>query len=189
MKAQFEVIIGENKFILSEEIENQADFFKKLHFYSSLPKAAPNGSTDLVLRFRKAKTKLGKDCEYYSIVSEKEKMEYKFGQQQGVVGGLFPKGWEPLFNSGSNSENSDDQPSDDDQASVSPGQSVGLGATSVNLTNSQPKQTTVTQGLGLGSAIKSVASKVEQSAQIAAPAQTQVQNKAKSILDKFGVRE
>src|SRR6185436_20979988 len=100
MKVQFELVIGENKFTLTEEVESNADFFKKLHFYSTLPKVGPNGETDLVLTYRLAQ----KQYEYYSIVSQKAQMEFKFGQAKDNKGNLFAKGWEPLYNSESSEE-------------------------------------------------------------------------------------
>lgn len=103
MKVQFELTIGENKFTLIEDVENHSDFFKKLHFYSTLPKTGPNGETDLVLTYRVAQ----KQYEYFSIVSQKAQMEFKFGQLKESKGGLFAKGWEPLY-TGDGSEETDE---------------------------------------------------------------------------------
>lgn len=190
MKVQFELTIGENKFTLSEDVESHADFFKKLDFYSGLPKAGPNGETDLVLRHRVAKTKDGKPCAYFSIVSEKAGMEFKFGQSQTTVGSLFPKGWEAVYRA--NGAATDDT-GDDQQQSIAPGQSVGLGAPAVapqimqqtTGVNVGPK-VTASSGLGAAQAAPKPAA-----AQTAAPAAgappTQVQNQAKSVLSKFGI--
>jgi hypothetical protein len=93
MKVQFELVIGQSKYTLIEDVESNTDFFKKLHFYSTLPRVGPNGETDLVLRYRVAQ----KQYEYFSIVSEKAGMEFKFGQPKEAKGELFPKGWEPLY--------------------------------------------------------------------------------------------
>lgn len=91
MKVQFNVVIGETEFLMSEEVESETEFFQKLHFYQNLPKTGPNGETDLKLSYRTPK-----GYTYYSIVSEKAGMEFKFGQHQGSDT-LFPKQWEPLY--------------------------------------------------------------------------------------------
>lgn len=186
MKVQFELTIGENKFTLSEDVESHSDFFKKLDFYSGLPKTGPNGETDLVLRHRVAKTKDGKPCAYFSIVSEKAGKEFKFGQSQSVVGSLFPKGWEDLYRANGTDE------AGDDQQNIAPGQSVGLGAPMVN---PQTMQTTgvnvgpkVTAGLGSApAAARPTPAPAAQNPQPNAVVPTQVQNQAKSVLSKFGI--
>ena len=176
MKVQFELTIGQNKFTLIEDVETHADFFKKLDFYSALPKTGPNGEDDLVLRHRKAKTKDGKPCDYFSIVSQKAKQEYKFGQSQGVNGQLFPKGWEPLYNA-SGTEQSDDQ--SDDQ-SVAPGTNIGLGAPSA-----QPKAVTkASASAGLGAS--ATPAPAAPSATAVAP-NAAVKEKAANVLSKFGI--
>jgi len=106
MKVQFELTIGQNKFTLEEDVESNADFFKKLHFYSTLPKVGPNGETDLVLSYRVAQ----KQYEYYSIVSEKAQMEFRFGMSKEGKGKLFSKGWEPLHRRTSEEAEESDTP-------------------------------------------------------------------------------
>lgn len=189
MKVQFELSIGENKFILSEDVDTHADFFKKLNFYSSLPKVGPNGETDLTLRFRKAKTKQGKDCEYYSIVSQKAKQEYKFGQSQGVVGGLFPKGWEPLFNSGAEENGEEEQ----EQTSIAPGTSVGLGvpaSAAAAAPQQAPTAAKPASGFGVPSTTAAKAPAPATQTSAAPPVSNgaaQVANQAKNVLSKFGI--
>lgn len=172
MKVQFELVVGENKFTLIEDVDNNADFFKKLHFYSTLPKVGPNGETDLVLTYRVAQKKY----DYYSIVSQKAKMEFKFGQSLENKGSLFAKGWEPLY------EGNDET----DVATPSVGTSVGLGGSVVNATSPAPQVTT-----GLGSVAKvnpTPAPAPAASAPMPAAAPTaQVQAQAANILAKFGI--
>ena len=117
MQVQFKLTVGENEFTLVDEVESHSDFFKKMSFYSTLPKVGPNGETDLVIQHRRAQDKY----DYYSIVSKKADMEFKFGQST-VQGQLFAKGWEPLYK-GDGSES--DEANVSDQSS---GSSGGLGA-------------------------------------------------------------
>lgn len=172
MKVQFELVIGENKFTLIEDVESNTDFFKKLHFYSTLPKVGPNGETDLQLRFRIAQ----KQYEYYSIVSEKAGMEFKFGQPKEGKGVLFPKGWEPIYKA------------EDDADSETTTPTSGLGAP-VSATQTAPK----TQASGLGTPTPAPAPATTLTPPPAAqptpaPAVTpQVQNQAAAILAKFGI--
>jgi hypothetical protein len=188
MKVQFELAIGENKFTLIEDVDTHTDFFKKLNFYSTLPKTGPNGETDLVLRHRLATTKAGKKVDYYSIVSEKAKQEFKFGQSQQISSALFPKGWEPLYNAGDDAESADDN----GQASLS-GTSVGLGG--IGATQSMPSAATSTPAnanAGLGAPAQKAptpAPAVQIQAPVAASAVANpaVQKNAANILSKFGI--
>jgi hypothetical protein len=102
MLVQFKLKIGENEFTLSSEVENQIEFFKTVSFYSSLPKVGPSGETDLKLVYRQVQS-----YEFFSIVSEKAGLEYKFGQLKEPKGELFAKGWEPIYNA-QGSDNSQD---------------------------------------------------------------------------------
>lgn len=102
MKVIYRLKLGQDEFELQAEVKDEKDFFETMSFYSNLPKAAPNGATDLKLVFRTTK----KGHKYYSLVSETEKMEFKLGQNlEANGGGLFCKGWEPLYQG----ENQDDQ--------------------------------------------------------------------------------
>jgi len=94
MQVTFDLQVGEQTFKITETVESNIDFFKKLSFYADLPKVGPNGETDLKLVYRNPK-----GYEYYSIVSEQAGMELKFGVLQDANGGLFKKSWEPLFKS------------------------------------------------------------------------------------------
>lgn len=94
LKVTYRLKLGQDEFELNLDVKDEKDFFEQLSFYSNLPKTAPGGSTDLKLVFRTTK----KGHKYYSLVSEKEKMEFKFGQNlEANGGGLFPKSWEPAY--------------------------------------------------------------------------------------------
>lgn len=183
MKVQFELAIGENKFTLIEDVETHTDFFKKLNFYSTLPKTGPNGETDLVLRHRVATTRAGKKVDYYSIVSEKAGKEFKFGQSQQIQGALFPKGWEPLY--GANGDESDE--SEEAQASAPTAGLGGLGAASAPAAPAAQPAVSLT---GLGAPPKPAAAPAPAPAATttAAPAANPtVKKNANEILSKFGL--
>lgn len=94
LKVTYKLKLGQDEFELTAEVKDEKDFFETLSFYSSLPKTAPGGSDDLKISFRTTK----KGHKYYSLVSEKEKKEFKFGQNLDTNGGgLFPKSWSDLF--------------------------------------------------------------------------------------------
>lgn len=177
MKVQFELVIGENKFTLTEEVESNTDFFKKLHFYSTLPKVGPNGETDLQLRFRVAQ----KQYEYYSIVSEKAGMEFKFGQPKEAKGVLFPKGWEPLFKAEGEDESN--------EAGNSAGMgSVGLGGLGATVAPTPAPAAAQAPAAGLGAVSAPAQATPKPAAAAPAPAATpQVAAQASSILAKFGI--
>lgn len=97
MQVEYKLKLGIDEFLLKCEAKDEIEFFEKMSFYSNLPRTAPNGATDLKLVHRT--TKEGHN--YYSLISEKEQQEYKFGQvKQTNGGGLYPRGWEPLHNAG-----------------------------------------------------------------------------------------
>jgi len=92
MKISFEVIVGSNKFTIEDTIESTADLFKKVSFFSQLPKEGPNGEKDLTLKFRTTK----EGYEYYSIYSPSANKELSLGQSLKDEGALFIKfseGW------------------------------------------------------------------------------------------------
>lgn len=94
MQAKFRLTIGQDEFELNFDVKDEKDFFEQVSFYSGLPKTAPGGSTDLKIAFRTTK----EGHKYYSLVSEKEKKEFKLGQnKEAQGGGLFPKGWDDLY--------------------------------------------------------------------------------------------
>ena len=178
MQVQFELVIGQNKFTLTENVETHSEFFQKLSFYSTLPKTGPNGETDLVLTHRVAQGKY----DYYSIVSRSAGLEYKLGQSQQQPGALFGKGWEPLYNA-NGEEGAQDQ---SQEQSVAAGQSVGLGATAP--TPAAPPSAAATPAAKPAS--KPAAAKASTPAPAAPPVSNgaaQVQNQAKNVLSKFGI--
>ena len=174
MQVQFKLVIGSNEFTLIETVESHVEFFKKLNFYSTLPKEGPNGEKDLELRYRVAQGQY----EYYSIVCKSAGQEFKFGQSK-TVGDLFPKGWEPLYNANANGEEGqEDQP-------MAPGTSVGLGAQTPAAAQAAPAQRAATPaGLGSAQVTKPAAKAATPPPNGAAP---NVQNQAKNVLSKFGI--
>lgn len=95
MKVTYRLKLGQDEFELNLEVKDEKDFFEQLSFYSNLPKSTPKGSTDLKLVFRTTT----EGHKYYSLVSEQDKLEFKFGQnKENQGGGLFPKGWQALYN-------------------------------------------------------------------------------------------
>lgn len=91
MQIEYRLKMGQDEFVIKVEAKNEKEFFQKMSFFSSLPKTAPGGSADLKLVVRD--TKKGK---YYSLVSEKEKLEFQLGQhKEGDT--LYAKDWVPLF--------------------------------------------------------------------------------------------
>lgn len=174
MQVQFKLTIGENEFTLVENVESHSDFFKKLHFYSTLPKVGPNGETDLVLTYRVAQ----KQYEYYSIVSQKAQMEFKFGQSKDAKGTLFAKGWEPLFKSEGSEEGAED-------SGASVGGSVGLGGPAAAAAAQTAAPQAASVGLGLTTAKMPTPAPAPAAAPAAAPPQVKAQ--AANILSKFGI--
>lgn len=115
------------------------------------------------MRYRQGATADGKKYEYYSIVSEIAGQEFKLGQRQG--GGLFPKGWQPLYQS----ENSNQGPN----VGGSIGQ-VGVQAPVVSAPI-QPQIQVQPQAVA------------QPQAPVQTPAQQQNAAQANSILSKYGI--
>lgn len=91
LNIEYRLKLGQDEFIIKADVKNEKEFFEKMSFYSSLPKTAPNGATDLKLVVRT--TKKGT---YYSLISESEKVEFQLGQHK-EGGTMYPKGWIPLY--------------------------------------------------------------------------------------------
>lgn len=173
MQVQFKLTVGKNEFTLIENVESHTDFFKKMSFYSTLPKVGPNGEEDLIIQHRVAQ----KQYDYYSIVSPSAKMEFKFGQSKDAKGTLFAKGWEPMYQGDSAEDGATD---DAPQA----GASVGLGAPAPQ---QAPKAATAGLG-GLGTPKPAATPTPAPAASTPAPAANPtVQNNAKNVLAKFGI--
>lgn len=94
MQVQFEVTLGQNKFIITDQVESQIEFFEKLAFFSELPKVGPNGEDDLVLRVRHTK----EGYKYLTVYSPSAKMELDIGQSKQRPGECFVKDWKPEYN-------------------------------------------------------------------------------------------
>lgn len=92
MQFSFEIVVGKTKFTITENAENHKDFIKKASFFTALPTQGPNGEDDLKLVHRVTT----QGHEYFSIVSETAKKEFKLGQAKDMVT-LYPKGWDDLF--------------------------------------------------------------------------------------------
>lgn len=93
LQVEYKVKLGQDEFTIRAEVQDEKDFFQKMSFYSNLPKFGPNGENDLKITHRTTT----QGYNYYSLVSESAKQEFKFGQVNEKDGGLYPKGWEPLF--------------------------------------------------------------------------------------------
>lgn len=94
MQVEYKVKLGQDEFLIKVDVSSSVDFFEKLSFYSGLPKTGPNGEDDLKITHRNTT----EGYNYYSLVSEKAGMEFKFGQPKESPKSLYGKGWEPLFN-------------------------------------------------------------------------------------------
>lgn len=91
LNVEYRLKLGQDEFIIKGDYKNEKEFFNKMSFFSSLPKTAPGGATDLKLVVRE--TKKGT---YYSVISEQEKLEFQLGQhKEGDT--LYAKGWVPLY--------------------------------------------------------------------------------------------
>lgn len=169
MEFEFELLVGSSKFMIRDQAESHAEFFEKASFFANLPLVGPNGETDLKLLHRTT----SKGHNYYSIVSEKAKLEFKFGQSQQNPGSLFAKGWKPLY----------ERNSDNDNQIQRTNNGVGLGVNqapqfnNVGLGNTQPQQQVQQQVTQQNLQNQSVPPQVQQNNQ-------QV---ASDVLAKFGI--
>lgn len=93
LNVEYRLKLGQDEFVIRAEVKNEKEFFQKMAFFSSLPKTAPGGATDLKLVVRE--TKKGT---YYSLISEAEKVEFQLGQhKEGDT--MYAKEWVPLYQS------------------------------------------------------------------------------------------
>lgn len=93
MDFKFKITVGTTEIEITEKADNHKQFIEKLSFFSSLPSKGPNGADDLKFVARKT----SKGDTYYSLISEKDKAEFKLGQHKNKEESLYPKGWEDLF--------------------------------------------------------------------------------------------
>lgn len=117
MKFEIKVKVGKQEILISDEVKNAIEFFEKVSFFTSLPEYGPNGETDL--EFRHRITKDGHN--YYSIVSNSGNVELNLGQSKKIPGQLYPKGWQPVYDSFVKEDFSNTiQPVNDTQKSSNP---------------------------------------------------------------------
>jgi hypothetical protein len=175
MQVEYKLKLGRDEFVIKATVKDEKEFFETMSFYSSLPKTAPGGSDDLKLVFRTTK----KGHKYYSLVSEKEKKEFKLGQNlEANGGGLFPKGWDDLY---------EGEDTTQDSGQPSQGRSAPLIGQPVNQTPA-PTQMPI-----VGQVARTRYSQPAQPAQVAAPEQQaapvalnpQVTQAATNILARF----
>lgn len=187
LNVEYKLRIGQDEFLIKAEVENEKEFFETLSFYSSLPKTGPGGETDLRLSFRTTT----QGHKYYSLVSEKAKMEFKLGQNLENRGnGLFPKGWEPLYQK-------DNDGNDVATASAAPiGAPVQQAArpAAAPIVQPTPQAAPVQQAAPAQQAPAPQAAPVQQApaaptqAAPAAPANPAVNQVANSVLARFGIK-
>ena len=96
MKIRFTKQVGEMAFEVEDEAKDEKALFDAVEFWSSLPSEHPSGAKDLRFAHRQAQNREGKTINFYEIVCESKKERFCFGQRS-EGGGLFPKGWEPVY--------------------------------------------------------------------------------------------
>jgi hypothetical protein len=168
-QVEYKIKLGKDEFTLRLDVQNSVEFFEKLSFYSNLPKTGPNGEDDLKITHRTTT----QGYNYYSLVSEKAGMEYKFGQPKEDPKVLYGKGWEPLFRG-----------NDSQQQSSAPAQFAMP-------TPVQPQQFTPPPVQQQAPVPQFVApAQVQQAPQQVAPqANPQVQQVASNVLARFGINK
>lgn len=174
---EYRLKLGQDEFVIKADVANEIEFFEKMSFYSNLPKTGPNGETDLKVVHRT--TREGHN--YYSLVSEKSGMEFKFGQvKEAKGGGLYPKGWVPLYQR--DQEQTNDVPNQTTSAPLLGAPVMPQPVQQSSPVNSNfPGMVNPTTGPS--------ASVAQPQARPAASAPTpQVQNAAANVLARFGVK-
>lgn len=200
IQAEYRLKLGQDEFIIKAECKNEKDFFQKMAFYSSLPKTAPGGATDLKLVVRE--TAKGT---YYSLISEQEKLEFKLGQhKEGDT--LYAKGWEPLYQKDDEGQSQQaSAPAFGTQQQAAPAQQAappfnGQFPGMVNPTTGPTAQTQAAPAPAFGAgqmpvpqtvAAPAAAPTPAAAAPAAAPAAAtpQVQAVANSVLSRFGIKQ
>lgn len=98
MKVKLIKTFGNDKIEIEAEGKNEKEIFPQLEFWSSLPAKHPSGALDLKFAARPARTQDGKNVKYYEVICESADERLMFGQATDEKGGgLFPKGWEPIY--------------------------------------------------------------------------------------------
>lgn len=170
MQAKFTKKIGNAVFEFTCEADSQIEFFQSVSFYNSLPETAPKGATDLVLRHR-----VTSKGDYYSLVSEKEGVEFMLGQYKQKKGKdeLFPKGWQPIWVPNSEESNSNDLNS----------ANMGLGAQVVNEPVPTPSVSAPTVAVAAPKVATPNLGSTQQAAQN--PVDSSTESDAQAILNQF----
>ena len=91
MKFKFKFQIGATEVEIESEANDNKEMFRKIAFYSELPKEGPTGNKDLVLSHRTPK-----NFEYFSIIDKEAGKEFAFGTSKDS-GELFCKGWKDAY--------------------------------------------------------------------------------------------
>lgn len=98
MKVLLKKRVGDLELEIEAEGKDEKDIWPQLEFWSSLPTEHPTGAKDFQIRARPAKTSAGKSVKYYEITCPSADQRFCFGQAtDDAGGGLFPKGWEPIY--------------------------------------------------------------------------------------------
>lgn len=109
-KIKVRKVIGETEIEVECDIANNKEAFAFAEFWSSVPTKHPSGATDLQLVARTAKASRGVLVKYYEITCKSQDERFTFGQlTDGSSGGLFPKGWEPMYHGAGMETVSDDE--------------------------------------------------------------------------------
>lgn len=180
LQVEYRLKLGQDEFVLKAEVKDEKEFFEKMSFYASLPRQAPGGATDLKLSFRTTT----QGYKYYSLVSDSEKMEYKFGQVNDKDGGLYPKGWEQVYEGGS--EQAEQAPAQSPAraqarpAAATPRAAARQAAPTIN----QPAQASAPMPTPMTAPTPAV-----QPAAAAPAANPQVAATANSVLARFGINK
>ena len=91
MKFKFKFNIGNTEVEIESEANDNKEMFRKIAFYSELPKEGPTGNKELVLSHRTPK-----NFEYFSIIDKAAGKEFAFGTSKDS-GELFCKGWKDAY--------------------------------------------------------------------------------------------
>ncbi len=111
MKVLLKKKVGDLELEIEAEGRDEKDIFPQLEFWTSLPSAHPGGATDFQFRARPAQTRDGKKVKYYEITCPSADQRFCFGQATDEAGGgLFPKGWEPIYHGDSGDSDYREEP-------------------------------------------------------------------------------
>lgn len=185
LQVEYRLKLGQDEFVIKAEVKDEKEFFEQMSFYSSLPKTAPGGASDLKLSYRTTT----EGHKYYSLVSEKEKLEFKFGQnKENKGGGLFPKGWEPLYQGGQDQQVQGTQSAGGTAGFIQPPQPQAPVQQQQQFINPAPQPIPQPQTFAppIG---QTAAPQPVQQTQPQAPANPQVNQVASNVLARFGINK